>query len=172
MTKKVKPTLLIDSRERTPWCFDGDEDFAAIEHTKVDAGDYTLKGLETIISIERKASADELLNNFFENKERIYAEFERMKDYKFKYIIVEQDLETLVNPKSYYINRSKRRRHNPHMPPAVVLSNLIDLMVLHNVHVIFAGSKASSIAKKILLRVYYLHRLGKLSDDSEPKGAP
>jgi hypothetical protein len=161
---KLKPTLLIDTRERTPFNFDGDEDFAAIEHTKVDAGDYTLDGMQNIITIERKASADELLNNFYENKERIMAEFDLMKErgIKHKFIVVEQDLETVMNPQSYYINRSKKNRRSPMVPVAVVMENLTNLMLEHNVHVIFAGSKAAKITKRLLLRAYELHSKGKL----------
>lgn len=154
--------MLIDTRERTPWNFDGDDDFSAIEHIKIDAGDYTIAGMETIITIERKASADELLNNFYENKERILAEFDRMKDYKFKFIVVEQDLETIMNPQTYYINRSKKNRRSPMVPVAVVMENLTNLMLEHNVHVIFAGSKAAKITKRLLLRAYELHSKGKL----------
>lgn len=160
--KKQKPVLLIDSRERTPFNFDGDDDFAAVKHTKVDAGDYTIEGMETIITIERKASADELLNNFYENKDRILAEFDRMKDYKFKFIVVEQDLETVMNPQSYYINHSKKNRRSPMVPVAVVMENLTNIMLKHNVHVIFAGSKAAKITKCLLLRAYELHSKGKL----------
>lgn len=162
MKKKIKPKLLIDTREKTPFSFDGDDDFSSVEYCKIDAGDYTIDGLQGIVSVERKASADELLNNFIENKQRIYAEFERMKDYKLKFIVVEQDLETLMDPKSYYINRAHKNRQSPYMPPAVVLANLIDLMVEHKVAVIFAGSKAAKITKNILLRAYELHQKGKL----------
>lgn len=159
---KLKPILLVDTRERTPWDFSNDEEFGEIKHTKVDAGDYTIEGMETIITIERKASADELLNNFYENKDRILAEFDRMKDYKFKFIVVEQDLETVMNPQSYYINRSKKNRRSPMVPVAVVMENLINIMLEHNVHVIFAGSKAAKITKRLLLRAYELHSKGKL----------
>ncbi len=162
MKKKIKPKLLIDTREKTPFNFDGDSDFSAIEYCKIDAGDYTIDGLQGVVAVERKASADELLNNFLENKQRIYAEFARMDGYKLKVIVIEQDLETIMTPNSYYINRAHKNKASPYMPPAVVLSNLIDLMLQHGVQIIFAGSKAANITKKILLRAHELHEKGQL----------
>jgi len=163
--KKTKPKLIIDTREKTPWDFDDDEDFEEVIVRKLDAGDYSLVGLEEVVSIERKASADELLNNFMSQKDRIYAEIERMSDYPFKFIIIEQDLETLMDPKSYYINRLANRRKrpkSPRMPIAVVISNLTKMMLEHNVHVIFAGSRAQKLAKGILLAVHEMDRKGEL----------
>jgi len=165
MPKKTKPKIIVDTREKTPWDFDGDEAFEEVISRKLDAGDYSLEGLEEIVTIERKASADELLNNFMTKtgKNRIYAEMDRMKDYPFKFIIIEQDLETLMDPKSYYINKLKNRRKrppSPRMPIAIVISNLTTLMLEHGIHVIFAGSRAQNLAKGILLAVYELHRKG------------
>lgn len=165
MAKKTKPKIIVDTREKTPWDWDGDEAFEEVIVRKLDAGDYSLEGLEDVVSIERKASADELLNNFMTNKQRIYAEFERMKDYTFKFIIIEQDLETLMDPKSYYINRLKNRRKrppSPRMPIAIVVSNLTKLMLEHDIHVIFAGSRAQNMARGILLAVHEMHRKGEL----------
>jgi hypothetical protein len=48
------------------------------------------------------------------------------------------------------------------MPPAVVASNLTNLMLEYGVHVVFAGEKAQSMARGILLRAYELHQKGKL----------
>lgn len=165
MTSKNKelPTLIVDSREgKGAWDFEGDEDFAAIEHTKLDAADYAIKGLEHILVIERKASADELYINFTKDRERIKAEFERLKSHPFKFIIVEATCEDVFNPLRYYINKRKLNRGSPKMPGGVVTSNLIDLMLLNHVQVIFGGDKAQAIAKRILLRAYELHGKGKL----------
>lgn len=100
LKKKMKelPVLVIDSREKQPLEFEGDEAFAGIEHRKLDSGDYSIKGLEHIIAIERKASVDELFVNFTKDKERIKAEFIRLKDYRFKVIVIEENYEDILNP--------------------------------------------------------------------------
>lgn len=156
------PILIVDTRERTPFDFEGDDDFESVVHEKLDAGDYSLKGMEHIIVIERKANADELFNNFTQNKDRIYAEFDRLKDHKLKILLIEQSCEDVFNPNNYYINKKGLNKRDFKMPVAVVASNLTQLMIEHNVQVIFAGSKARSMAKSLLLAAYKLHRQGKL----------
>lgn len=158
----TKPTILVDSREKLPWQFDTDEDFEAIEFCKLDAGDYSLKGMEHIISIERKANVDELFSNFTKNKERIHAEFERLKDHKIRVVIIEQSCEDVFNPMKYYVNVHGVNKRSVKMPVAVVMSNLIELMLTFNVHIIFGGTKARTMAKDILLSAYKMHKQGKL----------
>lgn len=162
MSKIPKPILLIDTRERTPYDFDGDEDFSEIRHIKLDAGDYTIDGLQNLIVIERKANADELFNNFTQNKDRIYAEFDRLRNHKIKVIMIEQSCEDVFNPQNYYVNKKGLNKRDFKMPVAVVASNLTDLIVDYGVQVIFAGSKARSMTKSILLAAYKRHRQGKL----------
>lgn len=156
------PTLIVDTREKTPFNYEGDEEFEAIIHTKLDAGDYSLKGFEHLIVIERKANADELFNNFTQNKDRIFAEFERLRGHKIKIMIIEQSCEDIMNPLNYYVNKKGINKRAVSMPVAVVAANLNTLIVEYGVQVIFAGSKARSMTKNILLAAYKAIRQGKL----------
>lgn len=162
--KKTKPILLIDSREQHPWGFGEDEDFDGVERVKLDAGDYSIKGLEHVVMIERKANQDEIYTNFAskDGKRRLYAEFERAQDIPFKFIIVESSLEDVMNPQAYFVNKKGINKRHLKMPVAVVTSNLTNLTLQRNVHVIYGGECAASMAKGLLLRVYDLVRLGKL----------
>lgn len=157
-----KPILLIDTREKNPYDFSTDDAFLEIKHTKLDAGDYSIEGMEHIIVIERKASVDELFVNFTKDKERIQAEFERLKDHKFKVLVVEETWDDIINPYKYYINKKKINKQSPKMPVAVVASNLTNLMLEHGVHVIFGGTRAQSIVRGLLLRAYELNQKGQL----------
>ena len=156
------PTLVVDTRERIPFDYEGDEEFEAIVHTKLDAGDYSLKGLEHLIVIERKANADELFNNFTQNKDRIYAEFERLRGHKIKIMMIEQSCEDIMNPQNYYVNKKGLNKRAITMPVAVVAANLNTLIIEYGVQVIFAGSKARSMTKNILLAAYKAAKQGKL----------
>lgn len=156
------PTLVVDTREKTPFDYEGEEEFEAIVHEKLDAGDYSLKGLEHIIVIERKANADELFNNFTQNKERIFAEFERLRNHKIKILMIEQSCEDICNPNNYYVNKKGLNKRDFKMPVAVVASNLNTLMLEYGVQVIFAGARARSMTKNILLAAYKAAKQGKL----------
>lgn len=156
MKKKTRATLIIDSREKTPWDFFGDEDFESVITEKVDAGDYTIKDPVNLITIERKGSIDEIYNNFSttEQKERMYREAERLKSFKYRFIIVEQTLDSILNPDMYFVNKNKLNKFSPYMPPAVVINNFIKFMLEYGVFVIFAGNKGKQFCKKLLLQAY------------------
>lgn len=159
---KQKPILIVDTREKTPWDFTNDDAFAEVVFTKLDGGDYSLRGLEDILVIERKATVDELFVNFTTNRERIKAEFERLGKHKFKILVVEETCDDILNPYKYYINKKKINKRSPKMPVAVVASGLTNLLLEHNVHIIFGGTRAQAMVRGILLRAWELHQAGKL----------
>ena len=164
---KEKPVIIVDTREKIPWDWEGDNKFEDVIYEKLDVGDYSLRGLEDLVCIERKAHGDELYTNLTGKPkknyiERFYREIERMKDHKLKFIIIEQSCEDVLNPQSYYINKKKINRGSPMMPVAVVMSNLTNLMVVHGIQVIFGGYKSQSVAKGILLKAFELHQKGEL----------
>lgn len=162
MTSKNKPVILVDSREKHPWDWETDDAFEGIKHIKLDAGDYSIEGLEHIIAIERKATVDELFVNFTKDKERIIAEFDRLKNHKVKVLIIEETCEDVLNPMKYYINKKGINTRSPQMPTVVVMNGLNDLILGHGVLVIFGGSKAQKMARGLLLRAYELHQKGLL----------
>ena len=41
-----KPIIVIDTREKQPWCWDHDDEFGGVLYEKLDGGDYSIKGLE------------------------------------------------------------------------------------------------------------------------------
>jgi ERCC4-type nuclease len=161
---KPKPNIIVDTREKKGWDWEGDESWGGIIHRKLEVGDYSIEGLEDIVTIERKLGADELYGNFTVDKERIFAEFELMKDYRVKIVMIEQTLEEVLNPLSYFVNKKNPKtgkpinRKSPKMPPAVVASNLTNLMLEYDIQVIFGGSKAQSMTRHMLLRAFDLHQ--------------
>jgi ERCC4-type nuclease len=154
---KPKPKIIVDTREKTPWDWEADDAFEEVIHRKLDGGDYSIEGLEDIIVIERKASADELFLNFSQQKKRITAEFERLADHKHKIIIVEETCEDVLNPERYYVNKKRINKRSPMMPVAVVAKGLNNLMLSYGASVIFGGMKAQSMARGILLAAWELH---------------
>ena len=65
----------MDTRERTPWEF-GDQETL---RCKLDQGDYSLEGLQHVVSIERKSLPD-LAGSITAGRERFMREMERLKD--------------------------------------------------------------------------------------------
>ena len=90
--KRPKIKILYDSREQTPFTF---KDYEWIESTKetLDFGDYTMVGHDLYrddhsVIVERKANAQELVNNIGTNWERFLREMENVTKYRHKMILV------------------------------------------------------------------------------------
>lgn len=78
--------IVQDTREQTPL------DFSpwSIKHevVKLESGDYSLKGKEDLVCIERKSIQD-LVNTLIHARERFAAELDRMKKFRYAAILVE-----------------------------------------------------------------------------------
>ena len=83
-------TILIDTREQTPWTFpDTFRGFSVYtERATLPFGDYSLKGYEDRIFIERKAHWDEIAGNLGKHRDRFHREFQKAKDCDVKQLIV------------------------------------------------------------------------------------
>ena len=87
--------ILYDTREKLPWDFSfyGHE----MELASIKTGDYTIKGYETEIIIERKKSTGEIAQNIGSKAKAFNAEIERMQLIKRRYMIFEFSPQDLVN---------------------------------------------------------------------------
>ena len=102
MSKHVSPIvqLLFDHREKLPWdtSFFVDIDKSIVcTRTHLKVGDYTIKGFESYLAIERKNSIDELVaiySNAKLKKNWLY-ELSMLKQYRYKYIIIEDHLDRI-----------------------------------------------------------------------------
>ena len=56
---------------------------------KLDTGDYSLEGLEDRLCIERKGRISELAINLGKDKARFMREIERMKEFEFRFLVLE-----------------------------------------------------------------------------------
>jgi len=96
--------LVIDTRESAPYKFTGEN----VVFKKLDAGDYSVKGYENEIAIERKTHPD-FFGSITHSRERFERELEKLSTYKVKALVIETDFSVLsrgvyvfskVNPES------------------------------------------------------------------------
>ena len=154
--QKPKPKFKIirDTREQDGkgWSFRASANCDGVEITKLDVGDYTVKGLEDVLVIERKTLGD-LWNTLgrADNYKRFLREWERAKNHKLKYLIIEASLAD--------VDRGYRWSK---VPVNNIHAKLISLQVKHNVHVIFAGrlDKARAYARRLMDKVFRYHLEG------------
>ena len=154
MQKLKSIIIIVDSREKQPWEFlpeekkPGQVQIIGSEVSGLNAGDYSVVGMEDIVRIERKAGFRELFVNYSdkEMKERFEAEMERLRPIKHKYIIVDsvlsKDALSLSVPQHGFGPTGNR-----------IIEWLTKIELNFGVGTIFAGDAGSRVAKTIFKEV-------------------
>ena len=166
MAKAPAYTVIKDSREQDGYTF---EKFSGRYHQcngmvvrKLDTGDYSIEGLEDKVCIERKGRISELAINLGKDKHRFMHEIERMKDFEFRFLVLEFSLEDVMNfPEGSDIpeeNWKSLKITNKYM-----LKMLIEFQMYDDIHVIFCGNKknAKLVVNSILKRVNEYYSVGR-----------
>jgi len=140
-----KPIIIVDTREKDPYKFRASASCDGYELSKLDTGDYSIKGYESLITIERKNSINELCLNLGKHRQRFEAELERMKDIEKKYVIVEDTWDSIFEYKKF-----------TQMKGSVIFNSIIALSLRYDVPFIFAGNKkmAQAITRTLLIKAY------------------
>ncbi len=82
-------TVIKDTREQEGWIFSPYDRCDGMQIDTLHTGDYTLKGFEDVVCVERKASVSEIATNLAKKKKAFYNAMERMKDFNFRYLMLE-----------------------------------------------------------------------------------
>jgi ERCC4-type nuclease len=145
--------IIVDTREQQPWIFENH--IKACE--KLDTGDYSVRGLENLLCIERKKSVSEIANNITEK--RFKDVVARMTRYKYSFLLLEFDFDNVL---SYPIgsNVPKRMWEKLKITPNFLIKHLVELQVFFNIKVLFCGSpsNAEKMALSIMKKVYEIER--------------
>ena len=96
MNSLNKYTIIKDTREKDGWDFKPFQKCKAVINEGLKTGDYTLEGLEQSLCIERKASAKEIAINLGKDRKRFEAELERMREFRWAYIVCEFSISNLM----------------------------------------------------------------------------
>ena len=87
MSEAAAPTIIIDTREQTPWEFPG----AVSIRAKLDAGDYSVEGLERRVAVERKSLSD-AYGTFGGGRDRFERELARLQAMEWSAVIIEASM--------------------------------------------------------------------------------
>jgi ERCC4-type nuclease len=101
ITRKIpKPIVIVDTREQTPFEFlSHDNWIAETKRQKLDAGDYSVVGMEKLLTLERKTLTD-LITNLMQHRKRFFRLCEKLAKYRWCAILVEASYEDIKSP--YY----------------------------------------------------------------------
>ena len=131
---KSKPriiTILVDDRERNPWTINH-PDFR-FEKQRLKVGDYTIKGFEDRVAIEKKSGIIELITNLSgKDRPRFKRFLEKLSKYPIKCIVIEDSLS--------HIDGAFRACPKTHLEPASIYYWLSVITIKYQIPVLFIGS--------------------------------
>lgn len=122
--------IVIDTREQTPLDFSGYP--VKTEAAGLASGDYSLRGFENTIALERKSEAD-LLGSLTRGRERFEAELTRLRGYAYAAVICETSWRRLA-----------RGLYDSRMEPAACMQSIIGLSVRNAIPFIMAETRAGA----------------------------
>lgn len=133
-----KFTILVDTREKNPWKFRRSSNVENIESVGLTTGDYSIKGLENIVCIERKASVAEFAQNI--TQKRFINLLNRMGAFKYKFFILEFSIDDIIKyPVGSTIPRKLWRKIQTKSP--FIFSFLSKIQIQYGIQVVFAGNE-------------------------------
>lgn len=124
-------TILVDSREQQPLKFSAE---ARIEVRGLTLGDYSVRGLERFITVERK-SVDDLLLSLTQERQRFEREISLMRSIPFRSLVVEGVLADILSG-----------RYRSRATPRSVLASLASWSGKYCLPVVFAGDSDGAAA--------------------------
>ena len=135
--------ILIDTREQRPWPFwdlPPDEWDVSTEHATLPTGDYSLKGLQHLILVERKTLSD-FANCCGRGRQRFERELTRMRDEtRHSYVFVDNTVKAVAE--GSYPGR---------VAPATIIGSFMSWTMKYDTHFLFTGGPAYSVRMVVRL---------------------
>lgn len=99
-------SVIVDTREQAPFHFtgiktdEGKELIVPLVHRGLATGDYSIDGLESLVSVERKSLRD-FYGSISTGRERFEREFQRLNEMRVAYVVIENDWNEIQHPESF-----------------------------------------------------------------------
>lgn len=152
MNEEGKYRVIRDTREKEGkgWHFGPTEKCSGTTIETMRTGDYTLKGYEDYLCIERKGSVVEVAGNLIQP--RFYEELERLEEFQFPFLVLEFNMDDLIRyPFGCGLPAHVRRKCK--MDGFVLLGKLNEMMLKYKTKVLFVGEKGKDVASSLFKRV-------------------
>jgi len=140
-------TIKIDSREQIPYKFE-----VPSETGTLSVGDYSIRGLEDHVAVERK-TLDDLIGCLTAGRDRFERELFKGKSLEYFCLIVEASLSDLANG-----------RFRSHMNPKSAIQSLLAFSIRYRLPIFFAESReyGQRITESLLCK--YAREIEKISN--------
>ena len=130
-------TVLVDDREKKAWDLP-----YKIERKRLKTGDYTIKGFEKVIAIEKKSGLIELLNDLANGYRPTFERFlKRLSKYPVKVIVVEDTLSELSISRAL-LHIRKKSRGKARLTSRTIYYWVSEIAVKYGIPIVFVGKRA------------------------------
>jgi len=154
-------TVIKDTREQNGWSFNEYDKCNGMELEALHTGDYTLKGFEEVVCVERKASTLEIAGNLGKNKERFHKEMQRMEEFPFSFLVLEFSASDLINyPCNVKLPRCQKSKIK--VTGKYLLKSILEFQIWYNIKILFCDNKQNAF----LITNSIFKRLNEMFHDS------
>ena len=131
------PTIVIDTREQLPYEFQTEARIATLK-----TGDYSLKGVEKLIAIERK-SVDDLIGCLTKDRRRFERELYRGRSLDYFALVIESTLGDIAIG-----------RYRSDMKPAAAVQSILAFSIRYGLPVFFVENRkfGARVVESLLLK--------------------
>lgn len=156
--KQTPPIVVIrDDREKNPW----DEEYLgpgfSVVTARLQTGDYTIKGMQDLVAIEKKSSWDEIAIDISKVKyrENFVNMLRRMKQYPVRILVVESDMGKIS---------MAGLKYTPHITSYSVQGWVLNICLEYGIQLLPVGSRhrAKHTIAELFRRIHEYHRCGRL----------
>lgn len=125
--------IIQDTREQTPYTFAKIIPPPPVEVATLSSGDYSVKGLERHIAIERKSLID-AFGTFGKGRDRFERELDRLSQLRFAAVVIEADFDTIA----------RRPPARSRLKPKTVFRSMAAWGIRHGVHFYWCPNRAAA----------------------------
>lgn len=151
-------TVYQDDREKDPWSLDYLGSGFKLETMRLKTGDYTLKGMEKLVCIEKKSGWKELIGNVSNkaNRVRFVKLLRRMEKFPVRIMVVHADPSKIMLTHTY-----------GDASPSILYGWFINIVIEYGVTLMPVGPKkrAQPIIRELLKRLVEYNYNGRLHSE-------
>lgn len=142
MKNTKKYTVFRDTREQQGWVWKSDDFCDGMKDVTLATGDYTIKGYEDYLIVERKASVSELARNITED--RFEREMERLTLFPYPYIVLEFGFsDVMAFPKGAGLPPKVMKQIK--VTPNFILSRIAEYEIKYGVRFHFCDNRSNAM---------------------------
>lgn len=155
LNKKQIITIYQDDREKAPWTEDYLGAGFKIIRKRLKTGDYTIRGMEKIVCIEKKSNWAEMVLNVSSKtyRQNFILQLRRMRHFPVRFLVVHGDISKISSTKVF-----------GNTSPTILYGWMLNITLEYGVSLLPVGSRtrARPIVRELFVRLNEFNRNGRL----------